>query len=291
MGFLMLSYNFFSLAGSSAKPNEDRIGAAHNTVWVIDGATGLGERTAYVAQEGDTDASWLAQNLDKFFCHAATAYGTNHIDLILAAHTALTEKFKQNAFAIPEAPYAFPSAALTLLTYDEERIKISSLGDGTTLLRNEEGKILKHGGDPVHLANDAAANEELRHMRQTLPAHEHGKMRELILPTLRKNRSTANQMGGFGYFTLAGPIAPSLIRNFECPRQSIQDAALFSDGFYAIVEDYQEMSDAELMKYLGQNKADEVATKIRSIEDADPIGEKFPRFKKSDDATCLYLKL
>jgi hypothetical protein len=30
---------------------------------------------------------------------------------------------------------------------------------------------------------------------------------------------------------------------------------------------------------------------IRDIENADPDGRKFPRFKKSDDATAIFLKV
>ncbi len=30
---------------------------------------------------------------------------------------------------------------------------------------------------------------------------------------------------------------------------------------------------------------------LRAIEDADPLGEKFPRFKKSDDATAILAHL
>lgn len=283
--------HFFSHPGSLTRPNEDRMGAAHNTVWVIDGATGVGIQDSYVAQKGDTDASWLAQRLDEFFRKNAKSWGSDHAGFIQASHAFLDHLFKQDSFSVPEAPYAFPSAALTLLTYDQERIKISSLGDGTTLLRNEEGKILRHGGDPIHLAKDAAAKEELRALLQTRPPEEYENSRALILPRLRTNRATANEPGGYGFFTLSKPIPPSYIRSFECSRHGIRDLALFSDGFYAIVEDYREMNDAQLMEALRRDQAEDIAAEIRSIEDSDPEGVKYPRFKKSDDATALYLKL
>jgi hypothetical protein len=66
---------------------------------------------------------------------------------------------------------------------------------------------------------------------------------------------------------------------------------LASDGFLALVTDYGAYSaeavlEAALTKGLGA-----LGEELRAIEDGDPEGRKYPRFKKCDDATAVLLKL
>jgi hypothetical protein len=280
-----------TLAGNADKPNEDRAGSVGNILWVIDSATGLGEQPSYIGKNGETDAAWLAQRLHDFFLQNAAAFGFDHAGLIQTAHAALKKEFNDNKHTTPEADYAFPSAGLTLLTFDAKTIKISALGDCTTLLRHTNGTITKQSGDPVQIENDTRATAELVQLRQSLPESEHHKMRHLILPSLRKNRGMANQTGGFGSFTIARDIPSDFIRSFDVAAPDIQDLAIMSDGFYAVVEDYHALDDIGLMNSLSQNEAEQIGQKIRAIEGQDPLGHKFPRLKKSDDATVLYLRL
>jgi hypothetical protein len=66
---------------------------------------------------------------------------------------------------------------------------------------------------------------------------------------------------------------------------------LASDGFLALVSDYaahtvESLFDRALTKGLGV-----LGEELRTLEDGDPEGCKFPRFKKCDDATAVLLKL
>jgi hypothetical protein len=66
---------------------------------------------------------------------------------------------------------------------------------------------------------------------------------------------------------------------------------LATDGFLALASDYgrytaHTLVEAALTKGLGA-----LGDAVREIEEADPQGHKHPRFKKSDDATAVLLKL
>jgi hypothetical protein len=66
---------------------------------------------------------------------------------------------------------------------------------------------------------------------------------------------------------------------------------LTSDGFLALVSDYGAYDLEGLMKAARDKGLAALGAALRAIEEEDAAGEKFPRFKKSDDATALLLEL
>jgi hypothetical protein len=66
---------------------------------------------------------------------------------------------------------------------------------------------------------------------------------------------------------------------------------LATDGFYALVEDYKRYGDRELIATAQTIGLATLARELRHIENDDPNGERFPRMKKSDDATALLVRV
>ncbi len=66
---------------------------------------------------------------------------------------------------------------------------------------------------------------------------------------------------------------------------------LASDGFLALVSDYERYDAAGLIAAAETKGLAVLGEELRAIEDGDPEGRRFPRFKKSDDATALLVKL
>ena len=66
---------------------------------------------------------------------------------------------------------------------------------------------------------------------------------------------------------------------------------LVSDGFLALASDYDRYDIAALMRAARTKGLKGLGAEIREIEAQDPNGARFPRFKKSDDATALLLKI
>ena len=62
---------------------------------------------------------------------------------------------------------------------------------------------------------------------------------------------------------------------------------LASDGFLALATDYGAYDATGLMAAARDKGLAALGEELRAIENADPMGEKFARFKKSDDATAL----
>jgi serine/threonine protein phosphatase PrpC len=66
---------------------------------------------------------------------------------------------------------------------------------------------------------------------------------------------------------------------------------LASDGFLALASDYGAYSADSLMAAAQEKSLKALGEELRAIEAGDSGGDKFPRFKKNDDATALLLKL
>jgi hypothetical protein len=66
---------------------------------------------------------------------------------------------------------------------------------------------------------------------------------------------------------------------------------LLTDGFLALVSDYGAYSADSLMDGGDGKGLAGLGEELRAIEADDSGGDKFPRFKKSDDATALLLRL
>jgi hypothetical protein len=74
----------------------------------------------------------------------------------------------------------------------------------------------------------------------------------------------------------------------------LEDGALVliaSDGFLALTTDYGAYDMPGLMAAAKSKGLAALGEELRAIEITDPLGEKFSRFKKSDDATAVLLRV
>jgi hypothetical protein len=66
---------------------------------------------------------------------------------------------------------------------------------------------------------------------------------------------------------------------------------LMTDGFAALADRYRAYDAAGLLRAVLDRGLQELAREVRAIETADAGGAKHPRFKASDDATALLMRL
>jgi hypothetical protein len=72
------------------------------------------------------------------------------------------------------------------------------------------------------------------------------------------------------------------------PRAQVRRAALLSDGISCLVELYAVMDWMELLDSLEQYGPIHLISRVREVESADPTGARWPRYKRSDDATAAF---
>ena len=66
---------------------------------------------------------------------------------------------------------------------------------------------------------------------------------------------------------------------------------LLSDGVSCLVELYAVVDWPELLGIMQQHGPTHVISRVREVEDADPTGTRWPRYKRSDDATAAFCLL
>jgi hypothetical protein len=266
-----------SLPGDAPKPNEDAFGHDTTAAVVLDGATPLGDPL----MPGNSDAAWIATfGARRILAHLRDGEGARKA---LRGALADTQKsFNALRRGPLEDVWQTPCASMMLAVEGESEIEFLWYGDCAALLKQGDGPVTvigetldKKASESATAAkaaktNNAAATDRARHM-----------------DVLRSRRNQINS-GDYWLFSPDAGAASHVSRRIV----KVQPGAhllLASDGFLALASDYGAYSADSLMQACLDRGVDVLGEELRAIEDGDARGEKFPRFKKSDDATALLL--
>jgi hypothetical protein len=95
-----------------------------------------------------------------------------------------------------------------------------------------------------------------------------------------------------GYWVAAAdPQAASQAVTGTLSAKSLQRAVLLSDGASRLVDLFELATWEELLALLDANGPEELLRQVRAAEAVDPEDRQWPRTKRSDDATAVYLVL
>ena len=268
-----------SLPGSQL--NEDAFAHSQNAALVMDGTTPLGEGL----MPGTSDAAWLAQ------------FGSRRLMAHLKEGDAPREAL---AHALADAEKSFvalrrrplrekwetPCCSMMLAVESGVDVEFLWFGDCTALLLKNQaceiiGDVFDKRGQEAERARQVAKEKNLP------PAPDLN--RPEILSVLRAARNRVNS----GSYWLFSP-EPRAAKHVS--RRMMKNAAgglllIASDGFLALATDYGAYDAMGLIRAACAKGLAALGAELRAIEDDDPLGEKFARFKKSDDATALLIEI
>jgi hypothetical protein len=134
---------------------------------------------------------------------------------------------------------------------------------------------------------EVAADE----MRAALPLQgptgtpEHAARVSQLVTVQRRLR---NKPGGY-WIAATDPAAADEAITGSVELARVQQAALLTDGASRLVDSFGALGWAELLTLLRTEGPVALITRTREAELADPVGERWPRFKRSDDATAAYV--
>jgi serine/threonine protein phosphatase PrpC len=267
-----------SLPGDPAKANEDAFGYDANAALVIDGATPLGEGL----MPGPSDAAWIAQfGARRLLAHLKD--GAAPRDALAHALADAEKSFAGLSRKPVQEKWQTPCAAMMLAAETEKGMEFLWYGDCAALVSRDSA---------VTMIGEAMAARKREAGRARLVSQEAQKSatdRAAFQPLLRASRNRINS-GRNWLFSPDARAAAHVSRQTE----SLVPGTLLllaSDGFLALVTDY-DAYDAEGLLAAAKDKGlAALGEELRAIEAADPEGEKFARFKISDDATALLLEL
>jgi serine/threonine protein phosphatase PrpC len=272
-----------SIPSESAKPNEDSFAFAPITAAVFDGATGLGERL----MPGPSDAAWIAQfGARRFRAHAESGEGGIR-DWLRAAAADTEKSFNALRRRTPVENYEIAYASAVMVTPEENTLHVLWFGDCAALLRGKDGAFA--------ILGDAMDKRESERARVEMLSKQGGRgpaaagVRDEFLPALRAARNRVNTADEWLF-------APD-VRCADHAKEIRKGAApgsrvlLASDGFLALASDYERYTPETLLAACEKRGLAAIGEELREIEGADPEGRRFPRFKRSDDATALLLAI
>jgi hypothetical protein len=107
---------------------------------------------------------------------------------------------------------------------------------------------------------------------------------------LRRMRAELNQPGSRWTFGL-DPACAVHARAWEFVLRRPAHILLMTDGFSALTDRYKAYDACGLVRAALEKGLQELGRELRAIENGDAASARHPRFKKSDDATALLMRL
>jgi serine/threonine protein phosphatase PrpC len=270
-----------SWPGDRTKPNDDAFCHSEIIAAVFDGATGISDPIL----PADSDAAWMARK---------GAEGLIRYD-VLGARGALrraaadaARDFEAIKLRPVKETYELPLAAMMLVAPEEDHLLALWFGDCVALVKRE--------GQPAQLIGDAIESRSHESKRAARLAKEYGisptsgPNRPEFLPALRKSRNRVNTVPGSWAFS-PNPECADHVQSLSFEAAPGTHILICSDGFLALASDYERYDVEGLMNATLTKGLRSLLDEVRAVEETDADGSHFPRFKKSDDATALLLRL
>jgi hypothetical protein len=266
-----------SLAGDRAKQNDDACGFAGGRAWVLDGATDLDDKPLSGAA---SDASWIAHAANAFL-HVASG---DLREQVRAASAAVNAAFETASVGANFARWQSPISSLLIIEENAHGVRGLDLGDCRVFALDAAGVVFVAGG-PGDAADDETA----------LAAQQTDKDKPLLqrsdtIAMLRGMRAELNKPGSRWTFGL-DPACADHARAWEFALQRPAYILLMTDGFSALTDRYRAHDACGLVRAALEKGLQELGRELRAIENGDAASAKHPRFKTSDDATALLMRL
>ena len=267
-----------SLAGDRAKQNDDALGFQQKSAWVIDGATDLSDTPL---TQTASDASWIAQVANTSL--NAWTYGDLREAVRTASETAASS-FSYLTRGRSIERWQLPTASI-LMVAENERGVIEGIDLG-------DCRVFALDADGVHVVGGHDGLDDEVKLAATQPEAEKPLLkRKAAIDTLRRNRAAINQEGGRFWTFGLHPACADHARTWTLRLKRPAHLLLMTDGFAALSDRYRIYEPAALVKAAVRVGLQELGRELRALETADAAGARFPRFKQSDDATAILLRL
>jgi hypothetical protein len=271
-----------SLPGDPAKPNEDAFAHKQSAALVMDGTTMLDDPR----MPGPSDAQWIATfGARRLLAHLGDQEPKKALRAAMADAQKSFQALRRREL---DAPWQLPCASVMLVADAEARrgLEFLWLGDCAALLR-QEGGVTVIGESLARRAAESGRARSLAREKNVSPAAPG--VRRQFLDHLRAARARVNS-GDYWLFSPDKRAAAHARRRIVKAEPGAL-LLLASDGFLALAVNYGAYDMAGLIAAAKTKGLAAMGEELRAIENDDAGGDRFPRFKKSDDATALLLEV
>ena len=261
--------------GDQALANEDWAGVAPGVAVVLDGLSAPGT-TGTGCVHG---TPWYVAQLGPRLLTLASNPDCRMVDVLAEAIRQVADLHRGCDLTHPGTP----SATVVLLRALGERADYLVLSDAVMVLETPEG-LRVVSDDRV---SQLAPKERAAASRLPTGSASHLRRRIQLTRALRRAR---NRPGGY-WVAAADPAAATQAVTGSLAREDVRRAALLSDGASRLVDLFGLATWSDVLTLLDDGGPEELVRRVRAAEAADPQGRRWPRTKRSDDATAIYLVL
>jgi hypothetical protein len=267
-----------SLVVSGGNVNEDLVRFQGDAVVILDGATGLTERTI---TDAPTDGRWYVEALAEELT-ARLDSDDSLTDIAATAVTALAERYEDHSGLRAVESHEQPSAAGVILRWNRSQIEYLVLGDCSVVFETDSGTRSILGEGPREL--DKKVVEEMVAIRDASEEQiGYESLRSQVHSMIVDHRKQKNEPDGYWTFGLD----PEAVDHAEAGSVSTETTEFvygFTDGFEPVCTTYDAFADwSTLATYLRTNGPNRAIRILRAFEEADPECLSYPRLKPSDD--------
>ncbi|MFJ9551763.1 UTRA domain-containing protein [Streptomyces erythrochromogenes] len=179
---------------------------------------------------------------------------------------------------------AVPASTVLMIREQDEVLDYLVLSDNVL--------VLDLGDEGIRTVTDKRVEEVAgKEMRAALQGPtgtpEHAARVSALVTVQRRLR---NQPGGY-WVAATDPAAADEAITGTVELTDVRQAALLTDGASRLVDSFGTLSWAQLLDLLRTEGPAALIARTREAELADPVGERWPRFKRSDDATAAYVRI
>ena len=273
-----------SIPGSPERENDDAMGATATIAFVLDGVTSLVETPL---MPGRSDAAWVAHTARDLLLQHGPKAAIDLRGVLRDVASEITRQFEAMRLRPPAARYELPWTTISMIGVEPGRMHIAYVGDSRILVETADDVIHSYGVSPSRGIFETQLAAKMIAARKGIGVEV---QRKTVLPELQRVRELVNTPQGFwllGADSAVGDHAKVATLELTGPATVL----LATDGFYALKEDYLRYGDRELIATAQTVGLKILARELRHIEDEDPEGARYPRMKKSDDATALLLRV
>ncbi|MGF9691751.1 hypothetical protein AAIH46_02950 [Rhizobium sp. 0TCS1.26] len=273
--------------GKAGRANEDRLGFNRDAAFVLDGATGLGDRQFMPAY--GSDAAWIAEFAaarltDSFTANADVRQTVRTISA--AARTAFA------AVAGDHPRYAWPLAAFAALRATPQALQFCGFGDSVVYILHDDGRAETFTALPEAPVREQAAARIHVERLGGIGAGGIATSDPQTLEQLRRSRERQNTNEGTVWsFGLVPEAADHLVTQ-DVVMTGGATAIICSDGLADLVTLYGAYDAGGLVRRAATAGLRPLLGELRRFErELDPDGLTYPRFKQSDDTTAILCRL
>lgn len=273
--------------GKAERSNEDRLAWNASSAFVVDGATGLGDRQ-FMTGIG-SDAAWIADFAAKRLMSEVTPEA-DFADII--RRIAVDAKIVFEATAGNQPRYAWPVAALAGLRVTPNGLQFVGLGDSVVYILHDDGREEDLIALPDAFEREQAAARAHIARLGGIGAAGMATSDPKTLADLRRNRERQNTADGTVWSLSLVAETADHIATATIDISGGATAIICSDGLADLVSLYHRYTPGSLIRRAVTAGLPSLIRELRQLErEIDPEGLTYPRLKQSDDTTAILCRI